>query len=482
VRDAAGKETGRDFLITRAAAPLPSTAPPVLSVSSPSESRQTVAFETDKVVVKGTVSGGEGSVKVTVNGKDVKPEPGGAFSTILPLNTGENKVSVKAADAAKREDGREFVITREVKVYPPPVLSVSSPLESRQTVAFETDKVVVKGTVSGGEGSVKVTVNGKDVKPEPGGAFSTVLSLNTGENTLTLKAEDASGKEDSREYKVTRLAKVYPPPALNMTSPLVPRQTIAFEMDTAHIKGSVSGGEGEVKVTVNDREVKTDSAGSFSTTVVLSTGDNKVSIKARDSSGKEDAQEFLITRQKKVYPPPVLSVVSPLESLHSVAFDVDKVSVEGSVSGGEGTLRVTVNQREVVTDGSGSFSATLPLNMGDNRITVMVRDSVGREDAKEFLISRRAEEVAPPPALAVNMPTETGVGGKVSLEGKVNGGTGELRLMVDGRKVPVEKGGSFTTSLDLKTGRNRIVLRVEDSKGRQDSQVWLLFHYPTAER
>lgn len=474
VRDAGGREDSRELWITREAKVYP---PPVLTVTAPAEPRQTVAFETDSVTVKGTTTGGEGTPRVTVNDREIRTDAKGAFLTTVALETGENRLIVQVRDAAGREDSRELWITRQAKVYPPPALSVTSPVEPRQTVAFETDSVAVKGTVTGGEGAPTVTVNDREVRTDARGAFSTTVALEAGENRLIVKVRDGAGREDSRELRILRQEKVYPPPSLTVTAPTEPRQTVAFETDSLTVKGVVTGGEGTPTVTVNNREVRTDAKGAFSTAVTLDAGENTLTVTVRDAAGREESRELRITRLAKVYPPPVLTVSSPSESKQTVAFETDTLTVKGSFSGGEGTSRVTVNDREVGA-AAGAFSVVIPLTVGENRITAKVRDSVGREDVRSFLVTRRPDERAPL-ALTVDAPTEKGDAGRVNLSGTVSGGKEPLRLIVDGRTVQIGEAGAFTTSVALRTGKNRILVRVEDAAGKHEEQLWFLFHYPT---
>jgi uncharacterized protein YfaP (DUF2135 family) len=482
-RDSAGKEDQREFLITRAEAPpMPIFPPPVLSVTEPSEIQQSVPFDTDKITLKGSVSGGEGTARVTVNGREVRTETGGAFTASITLNPGENKLSVKVRDSAGKEDGRELRITRLPRVYPPPVLSMSSPSDLEQSVPFETDKITVKGSVSGGEGTSRLTINGREVRTETGGSFAASVALNPGDNSVSVKVRDSAGKEDGRELRITRLPRVYPPPVLSMSSPSDLEQSVPFETDGIPLKGSVSGGDGEVKLTVNGQEIKTGADGSFSILLPIYEGDNRIIVKVRDSAGKEDGREFRISRREKVYPPPVLSMTSPSEPRQFVAFETDSVIISGSFAGGKGAPQVTVNDKPVKADSAGAFSMSMPLSTGENALIVRVKDSAGREDSKELLISRREQEQRPPVVLSVSSPTAIGDDGRVNMKGTVSGGTGQLKLMVDGKTVPLETGGSFTAGITLKPGRNRISFQAEDSTGKQDRQVWLLFNYSPARK
>lgn len=475
-RDAEGQEAAQEFLVVRAAKVYP---PPSLTVTTPSETRQSVAFEVDKATIKGSVSGGEGISRVTVNDKEVKTSAGGAFTSVVPLDPGDNTITVKVRDAGGKEAATEVVITRLAKVYPPPSLTVTAPSETRQSVPFEIETVTVKGSISGGEGAPKITVRDREVKADASGTFSVVVPLDPGENTLVVKVRDAGGREASRELFITRLAKVFPPPTLSLTSPSEFTQSVPFETEKATIKGSISGGEGVSKVTVNDKEVKMETGGVFSTVVPLDPGENRITVKARDEGGREASRTVVVTRLAKVYPPPVLSMKTPAEARETVPFETEKLTVTGSLSGGAGGVNLTVNDKDIRPDSAGAFTFTIPLEIGDNRVAIKAIDSAGREDVKQFVVSRRHDEKRPP-VLEVRTPTETGEDGKVAISGTAKGGKGDLKLIVDGRKVPLDDAGAFNTNVALRPGKNRILVRVEDSAGRYDSQVWFLFNYPAS--
>ena len=56
------------------------------------------------------------------------------------------------------------------------------------------------------------------------------------------------------------------------------------------------------------------------------------------------------------------------------------IPVRGKV---DGSSRVTVNGFWAVVDGSGNFSYNLPLNPGENKITIEVEDDAGNKTKVE---------------------------------------------------------------------------------------------------
>lgn len=84
------------------------TVPPTLNVTAPVEGFKT---NSSKLVVSGETNDvTSGPVTLTVNDSPVVVNEGGTFSTEVTLTEGENRITIKATDAA----GKQTVITRTV--------------------------------------------------------------------------------------------------------------------------------------------------------------------------------------------------------------------------------------------------------------------------------------------------------------------------------------------------------------------------------
>ena len=116
------------------------------------------------------------------------------------LSDGSNSVSLQVTD----NDGNvsdvatvSFVISTSA-----PTLNVISPTDNLLT---NSNKVTVAGTAAAGSDAVtlaSVKVNGSSV-PMSQGAFSTEITLQEGENTITIVAEDSIGKTTTVTRHVT---------------------------------------------------------------------------------------------------------------------------------------------------------------------------------------------------------------------------------------------------------------------------------------
>ena len=117
------------------------------------------------------------------------------------LSDGSNSVSLQVTD----NDGNvsdvatvSFVISTSA-----PTLNVTSPQDNLLT---NSNKVTVAGTAAPGSDAVtlaNVKINGTAVTVGSGGAFSKEITLQEGENTITIVAEDSIGKTTTVTRHVT---------------------------------------------------------------------------------------------------------------------------------------------------------------------------------------------------------------------------------------------------------------------------------------
>lgn len=117
------------------------------------------------------------------------------------LSDGSNSVSLQVID----NDGNvsdvatvSFVISTQA-----PTLNVTTPTEGLLT---NSKQVTVSGTAAAGSDAVtlsSVKINGETVSVGESGAFSKEITLQEGENTITIVAEDSIGKTTSVTRHVT---------------------------------------------------------------------------------------------------------------------------------------------------------------------------------------------------------------------------------------------------------------------------------------
>ena len=123
------------------------------------------------------------------------------------------------------------------------------------------------------------------------GTFSQVVSLSTGDNTITIKATDMAGNVGQATVVVTYDNSV----TLTITTPAKPKKTVT--KDTVTITGTSEAG---ASIFINDVEIPVSADGSFTYDLVVADGKNTVVIKAVDAAGNEDTETLTITREVPV--------------------------------------------------------------------------------------------------------------------------------------------------------------------------------------
>lgn len=116
------------------------------------------------------------------------------------------------------------------------------------------------------------------------------LKLQEGENSLRARVKDNSQQSEFSEG-LTIILDQKPPP-LDVTNPTA-SQAFSKDQSKIEVKGKT---EGETRVTINDSRAIVDSEGNFSYLFQLITsGENKIQIKAVDLAGNETVVERTVT-------------------------------------------------------------------------------------------------------------------------------------------------------------------------------------------
>ena len=121
----------------------------------------------------------------------------GKFTTSpVALNLGTNNISAVTINDADKKS----LPSKNIKLYysnEKPKLEISEPADGAQLSGDKKVKVAGKTDVNN-----SVTVNGSTVIIDSEGAFQTVVALNDGENTLTIRASNTFGNTEETSRKV----------------------------------------------------------------------------------------------------------------------------------------------------------------------------------------------------------------------------------------------------------------------------------------
>ena len=142
-----------------------------LEIDSPEDGKET---DENQVVVAGTVS--DPAVSIKVNGEEASVAEDGTFSAAAPLSYGDNVISVVAALDDEEIAAKEVTVTRVLS------LELTAPLAREATES----PITVSGVVS--DPAARVTVNGQELTLDKDGAFTTLIELQEGMNSIVVIA------------------------------------------------------------------------------------------------------------------------------------------------------------------------------------------------------------------------------------------------------------------------------------------------------
>ncbi|MEW5759334.1 MAG: hypothetical protein AB1779_01040 [Candidatus Thermoplasmatota archaeon] len=140
------------------------------------------------------------------------------------------------------------------------------------------------------EEGADVWVNEKKIKVENRN-FSTLITLNEGENIIIIEARDPAGNIIKKIEKIIVLDTI--PPSLEIITP----KKYDTEKKEIEVKGKTEAG---AKVYINDFEVDVSDEGEFSYKAGLVEGKNIIIIRAVDIAGNEKIEKLVINRREPV--------------------------------------------------------------------------------------------------------------------------------------------------------------------------------------
>ncbi len=336
------------------------TIAPAVYVSSPPDN-----FATNRSLLN--VAGvTESDVSLTLNGARVSTT-GGVFTVTYALSEGLNTLTITAVDRA----GNNNTIARTVTFDTiEPDITILSPTPNLVTARAD---LTVSGSVEAGIATVYV--NGAPV-PTVRGAFLKVVRLDEGRSVITLQAFDPAGNPATASVVVT-LDTV--PPTLSLTAPL---DGALVNTNAVQVAGTWSDA---VQAAVNDVALPTE-APDFAVQVGLVEGANLIVASAVDAAGNRVEVRVRVTRDTVA---PIVTVdlpATPLKTTASVA------TIHGRATGAS---ELRMNGQLIALDAGGNFNVSVPLLMGENKLTFAALDEAGNTVTVLGVLNRVAEPVAP---------------------------------------------------------------------------------------
>jgi len=252
--------------------------------------------------------------------------------------------------------------------------ATASPLTLGGTAADNVSVKSVKwsNAATGGAGTASGTTS-----------WSASIPLATGQNVITVTARDAAQNAATDTITVTYNPPDTTAPTVTITSPTTATSYCTSSSPIA-LGGTSSDNRGVTAV--NWSNAATGASGTvtgttaWSASVPLVTGGNLVTITAYDAAGNKGTDTITVAWNAPDTTPPSAQIQSPTAetSFTTTATPFDL----GGVASDNGALASVAwsnaaNGASGAATGTGSWSASVPLVAGENRITVSARDTTG---------------------------------------------------------------------------------------------------------
>jgi len=393
--DSAGNDRFDTVMITRRAAVLRDTIPPV-AVRQLGTSDMRVPYRTTTWPIGWQVSDDVALDTVLINGVEV-PGVAGVFARTVPLLVGFNRFVLVATDTSGNRTTDTIVIER-----------VASPRDTIPPVAVRqlgtSSMIVPNGTtswpigwqVTDNEVLDTVLINGVAV-PGASGVFARTVSLAVGFNRFVLVATDTSGNRTMDTIVIERVASprdTIPPVVVRQLG--TSDQVVPYGTTSWSIGWQVTDNEALDTVRINGVAVP-GASGVFARTVPLAVGFNRFVLLATDTSGNRTTDTIVIERvaAPRDTIPPVVVRVSPAGLSTTVPNSTAAMTLQWTVTDNRAMGPVSVNGTTLPRAVGGAYSQTVSLAVGTNRFILVAADTSGNRTADTVVITRAADAIAP---------------------------------------------------------------------------------------
>ncbi len=407
-QDAAGN-TGTDVITVTYVLDI---TDPTVAITAPSSSATYTAYSS-QVTLSGSASDDSGVTSVTWSNA-ATGNSGTCTGTTswsvsgVALVQGANQITVTAHDASGNT-GTDVITVTYVLDATDPTVDITAP-SSSGSFTTETNSVSLGGTASDNVGVTSVTWSNAGTG-NSGSCTGTTswsvssVSLMPGANVITVTAHDATGNQASDSITVTYNVPDTTDPSGSITFPT--NGSVHYTNETSvEITGTAADNKGVAQV--NWSNTATGASGdcvgttSWSASIDLQAGENVIVVRIYDAAGNNLELELTVIVDQEG---PEVALFQPSGA---TTMFTNSTSIDLGGSASDDRLLGSVNWRNAANDENGTCvgtsnwtAADIPLEEGENEITITVRDAAGNEETFTLLVM--VDSISP--ALAITSPS-----------------------------------------------------------------------------
>jgi Glucodextranase, domain B len=415
---------------------------PVVSVQSPGSNETTYSSQ---FTVTGTYSDATTTI-IAVNNL-VATLNGDNFIATISLAVGSNTIQIQASDAAGNQNIVAITIVRKIDTIAP-ILSILTPGNNNVT---NSQQVTIVGTVAD-ETPTTILINGGVVTLD-GNQFSSVLTLNEGNNNFLIEATDSNSNHSEVSISISKDSLA---PSISLTEPAE-----GAIIKTVTVAGTVTD-SGATSVLVNGSPVMLVD-GSFRTEFrPEDRNDYQVTVTVSDTAG--NTTETIRTVTVDNTPPEILNL-TPVEG---TIID-ETANIQGQIQDSTPTTVGVNGINASVT--SNNFNVNVPIAEGDQQLVISATDAAGNVSSTLLnLVGKDKTQPLPPTLFPLISPTRLSF---QIIEGLAESGS---KVIISNGDNNVETyaalgTGLFAANINLNEGQNSLLLFSRDEAGNNSQPL-----------
>lgn len=448
-----------------------------LMATAPDQYELRPAFAGD-YTVRGRLVGGLGPIRVSAAASERRVETvssDGEFALPLVLDATHSNWQLRVEEV-------EAISSHAKQVHLHFILDLAAPeiiIETPQPLLRWQDSASISGRINDaltGIASARVvnsaTGQAQTINVTIDGQFSVDVALQSGDNSFDVIAMDRAGNSANATVRIERDARV---PTLTITSPL-PGST-SFDERT-DVRGSVVWRHDPalLQLTVNGQptvlNVLADTLSFVASDLALAEGSNTFTVNLQSPVG---AVTRSVTVERLVDQQVPSIVLEPLtEPVTSLAF----ITINGRITDDRsGISRAWLTSSRMTTEQGiplaedGHFSISVPLEVGENRLTFHAVDGRGNSGVANVTVTRDEGR----PSLQINTPIE----GTLTDQSQIDlvadivyaGNQSDLQFSVNNRAGTIAPTGTpsryraTVSAIPLVSGLNQLLVRLQFPRG-----------------
>ncbi len=334
-----------------------------------------------------------------------------------------------------------------------------------RTVAFDSAVAPVSWEVSDNHKLAVVRINNVAVDAV-GKLHGRSVSLLVGRNAFVVEATDSTGNVSKDSVVVTRVWKDTSAPVL-LRGPGTTSRAIDFDSASVRVSWTVSDSS-PVRVRINDSLIE-GTNGVFSLVAPLISTETKVVILAEDTAGNRASDTVTITKNGDLQPPKLVRAMETYKDTTTVDYQTASIRAAWVVRD-NGTLgKVFLGEAILDAPTDSAYAVVVPLEVGENVIRIRASDLAGNVAMDSIRVVRRDLDTTAPQVMRANGTTQDRVVPMSTNQVTVSWKVFDVRLaqVSIGDSVVSGTAGTFSRSVPLAAGKNRIVFQALDSAGNR---------------